>query len=376
VELREARGKDFQALRQHLPFDRRKAFDRYRKDPDHLILLAFIDGKMEGCIRFEYCEGDATILLDIVRDDASEFLRAAIDKARASWAPDRVKAEDSEGNPDLQALGFERDQDHPGFLTLGLPPLSEEEIHRLKAEAWNRESRAKRYERDLSSGGVARAKHLVEYHYSKKHLEGRILCAGAGTGRFAVPLSRSGREVVALDISPHMLSIIREKAPLPLVAGDLLHLPFPDARFDGAVAITVLEHLPRYADALKEMARVVKPGGRLVVQFRSADHSVRAGLDGLRQNPRDFLVALTENQIRDLLDVAGLDRLEVAPYARFNGNRILEKRFGPLYRWFLQGLDLLLRLPLAARMLAGYEIGIMKNAPLWKCNGFLVIARK
>ena len=94
----------------------------------------------------------------------------------------------------------------------------------------------------------------------------RILDLAAGTGTSSEPFRARGAEVVPCDFSLGMLRVGRERLPhLPFVAGDALRLPFRDASFD---AVTISFGLRNVADpltALREMRRVVRPGGRLVV---------------------------------------------------------------------------------------------------------------
>lgn len=94
----------------------------------------------------------------------------------------------------------------------------------------------------------------------------RILDLAAGTGTSSDPLDRAGARVVACDFSVGMLRVGKGRRPeLSFVAGDALALPFADASFD---AVTISFGLRNVADvdaALREMARVTKPGGRLVV---------------------------------------------------------------------------------------------------------------
>jgi demethylmenaquinone methyltransferase/2-methoxy-6-polyprenyl-1,4-benzoquinol methylase len=92
----------------------------------------------------------------------------------------------------------------------------------------------------------------------------RCLDLAAGTAVSSEELARSGAEVIACDFSLGMLRAGRHR-PVPLVAGDALRLPFADAVFD---AVTISFGLRNVADtdaALRELARVTRPGGRLVV---------------------------------------------------------------------------------------------------------------
>jgi demethylmenaquinone methyltransferase/2-methoxy-6-polyprenyl-1,4-benzoquinol methylase len=92
----------------------------------------------------------------------------------------------------------------------------------------------------------------------------RVLDLAAGTAVSTVDLARAGAAAVACDFSLGMLRQGRHRG-VPLVAGDALRLPFPDAAFD---AVTISFGLRNVADvdlALRELARVTRPGGRLVV---------------------------------------------------------------------------------------------------------------
>ena len=94
----------------------------------------------------------------------------------------------------------------------------------------------------------------------------RILDVAAGTGTSSTPFADAGAQVVPCDFSHGMLSVGKRRRPaLAFVAGDALHLPFADASFD---AVTISFGLRNVADtgaALSELARVTRPGGRLVV---------------------------------------------------------------------------------------------------------------
>lgn len=94
----------------------------------------------------------------------------------------------------------------------------------------------------------------------------RILDLAAGTGTSSVSLARAGAFVVPCDFSLGMLEVGRRRQPaLAFTAGDALALPFADATFDAVTISFGLRNVADVAHALEEMARVTKPGGRLVV---------------------------------------------------------------------------------------------------------------
>jgi demethylmenaquinone methyltransferase/2-methoxy-6-polyprenyl-1,4-benzoquinol methylase len=94
----------------------------------------------------------------------------------------------------------------------------------------------------------------------------RILDLAAGTGTSSAPFQQAGASVVACDFSLGMLDVGRSRNPdLDFAAGDAMRLPFADGVFD---AVTISFGLRNVADttaALREMRRVTKPGGRLLV---------------------------------------------------------------------------------------------------------------
>ena len=98
---------------------------------------------------------------------------------------------------------------------------------------------------------------------------GRVIEVGAGFGRLADEY-RGYLEVVLLDASETMLQAARERlgpdARYEIVAGDAFRLPFPDASFDTAVCIRVIHHFRDPRPALRELARVLRPGGVLVLE--------------------------------------------------------------------------------------------------------------
>ncbi|MEV4728849.1 demethylmenaquinone methyltransferase [Saccharopolyspora sp. NPDC049426] len=92
----------------------------------------------------------------------------------------------------------------------------------------------------------------------------KVLDLAAGSGVSTVEFARSGAYCVAADFSLGMLSVGKGRG-VPLVAADALHLPFADDAFDAATISFGLRNLADTVAGLREMRRVVRPGGRLVV---------------------------------------------------------------------------------------------------------------
>jgi demethylmenaquinone methyltransferase / 2-methoxy-6-polyprenyl-1,4-benzoquinol methylase len=94
----------------------------------------------------------------------------------------------------------------------------------------------------------------------------RVLDACCGTGDLAVEAERRGGRVVGLDFSPRMLERARKKSGgIEWVQGDALALPFADAEFDAATVGFGVRNLSDLEGGLRELARVLRPGGQIAV---------------------------------------------------------------------------------------------------------------
>ncbi|MFD4658240.1 class I SAM-dependent methyltransferase [Kitasatospora sp. NPDC058444] len=95
---------------------------------------------------------------------------------------------------------------------------------------------------------------------------GTALDAACGTGRQTGALVARGHRTVGVDQSPEMLARARERAPqAEFRTGHLEKLPLDDDSVDLAVCSLAMTHLPDLAAAVSELARVVRPGGRILV---------------------------------------------------------------------------------------------------------------
>src|SRR5436305_3846593 len=93
----------------------------------------------------------------------------------------------------------------------------------------------------------------------------RVADLGCGSGAFTALLAHAGYTCVGLDISPQLVAVGRRKYPeLQFVEGDIEHLPFPDASFDGVLLSGVVHHFPDPSRCAAEVFRVLRPQGRFV----------------------------------------------------------------------------------------------------------------
>jgi ubiquinone/menaquinone biosynthesis C-methylase UbiE len=95
---------------------------------------------------------------------------------------------------------------------------------------------------------------------------GTVLDAACGTGRHAAYLAFLGHEVIGVDASPEMLAVAAKKLPgYEFHRGDLHELPLPDASVDAVVCGLALSYVPDLKPVFAEFARVLRPGGHLVI---------------------------------------------------------------------------------------------------------------
>jgi ubiquinone/menaquinone biosynthesis C-methylase UbiE len=109
-----------------------------------------------------------------------------------------------------------------------------------------------------------------------------VFDVGCGPGRVASELVERGMRYLGLDRSFGLVSEARTAAGGAYVQGDALALPVADASFDRVLALGVLYHIGRWQDVLREMRRVARPGGRIVVSTHST-HAMRRIYDVHRE---------------------------------------------------------------------------------------------
>jgi ArsR family transcriptional regulator len=135
----------------------------------------------------------------------------------------------------------------------------------------------------------------------------RVADVGTGTGILAGELARLGLRVVAIDHSRRMLDAARVKLDeagirdVELREGEASALPLADGEVDAAFAHMVLHYLPSPADALREMARVVRPGGVVVVV-----DFVRHEADWMREELGVLWLGFLPEEVVAWLTAAGL----------------------------------------------------------------------
>ena len=95
-----------------------------------------------------------------------------------------------------------------------------------------------------------------------------ILDAGCGNGNGLALIADAfhPRRLVGFDLMPEQVDRARRRIDAELAVGDITHIDHPDRTFDAVFVFAILHHVPGWRTALRELARVLKPGGALCVE--------------------------------------------------------------------------------------------------------------
>lgn len=188
--------------------------------------------------------------------------------------------------------------------------------------------------------------HLLDRlrHWLGASLAGPVLDVGCGTGNYTCALAASGVAMTGVDPSERMLAEARGKSTqVAWRAGTAEALPFADAAFAGAMATLTVHHWRDLDRGLGELARVLQPGGRLVL-FTSTPQQMR----GYwlchyfpRMLERSWQVMLTLERLQAGLVAAGFHGVQTEPYAvqpelrdlfLYSGKHAPERYLDPAFR--------------------------------------------
>ncbi len=133
---------------------------------------------------------------------------------------------------------------------------------------WNRAGAGESYDKEFSGqiGWYVNESEIRPFQDLIRSVSGiKILDVGCGTGRY-LKLFNPNNDLNGLDLSEQMLVQARAKVPqAKFTAGSAETLPFPDASFDMVMSVRMLQHMPDQKKVIQEMARVCRPGGRVVL---------------------------------------------------------------------------------------------------------------
>jgi SAM-dependent methyltransferase len=157
-----------------------------------------------------------------------------------------------------------------------------------------------------AGGGLFAADEPVVAEYLSGREPGVALDAACGTGRYAEFLARRGHQVIGVDSSPHMLAHARRRVPDgEFHVAELGQLPLPDDSVDVIICALALVHVPRLQPVMAEFARVLRPGGDLVISDVHHDLVARGSVIKARGPAGEPRIAVTcRHQLGDYLRAA------------------------------------------------------------------------
>ena len=200
-----------------------------------------------------------------------------------------------------------------------IPDLNSPDFWNLKLSSKNTDE----------NGHMARDRIDVVYQEVKGH-KGEFLDVGFGNGELEQKLQGTSLKLQGIDISPYAAKKASGNLNGKFLLGDILHLPFPNNKFDIVVSLEVLEHIPPFRTfrALKELWRVLKVEGLAIVSV-----PLNEGLKTMierGENPNAHVRVYTPTLIEAELKISGFDirkKIFLFAFSSFYSlKKILQKR--------------------------------------------------
>jgi demethylmenaquinone methyltransferase/2-methoxy-6-polyprenyl-1,4-benzoquinol methylase len=145
---------------------------------------------------------------------------------------------------------------------------------------------------------------------------GRMLDAGGGTGRVSSRLRSLIDEIVVCDLSLSMLKQAKKKGRLLTVQTHVEQLPFPNESFERIVVVDALHHFCDQRESIRELLRVLKTGGRLVLEEPNIDNFIIKWVALAEKLALMRSVFYSSDEIVDMIKDQGFNA-RVESYGRF-----------------------------------------------------------
>jgi SAM-dependent methyltransferase len=198
-----------------------------------------------------------------------------------------------------------------------------------------------------------------------RHATGRrFLECGGATGRLPLQLTREGWHCTLVDVTTEGPLLARERfararASAWFVTGDVFHLPFADETFDVVYSSGLLDVLPDIASAIREMTRVLRPGGLFVASSNPRRRSVQTVAEAALSLARDARHRLTRRRQRERPSLDSLGSPRPTPIPLFRNDYSLEAHLAACREAGLRhirghGVGLLPVVPLPGPLMRGY----------------------
>jgi len=207
--------------------------------------------------------------------------------------------------------------------------------------------------------------------------EGNVLEIGCATGEYLNALREKGvQNVTGVEFSPQAAELARTRYEMSIVTGDLFDGHFPDSAFDAIVMRHVLEHIPSPFETLREINRIIKPGGWLFLSLPNPD-SLEAKLfkeNWLDHDVPRHLFNFPPATLRKMLSRTGFEQYRI-DYSNTPNGWILSSKYYLFSRRLPAGLTRMLDLNNPLSLALFIPLSIL--AGFFRCSGRIrVVARK
>lgn len=140
----------------------------------------------------------------------------------------------------------------------------------------------------------------------------KILDVACGGGELSLKIAERGCEVYGIDVSENAISSAkrlseRAKITCEFEVGDAEHLPYPDEYFEKIICSSSLEHFRDDLKALKEMSRVLKPNGKLVLTTDSFTYPINNELKEKHRKVASVVNYYTHEKLKERFDISGFE---------------------------------------------------------------------
>jgi cyclopropane fatty-acyl-phospholipid synthase-like methyltransferase len=158
----------------------------------------------------------------------------------------------------------------------------------------------------------------------------RVLEIGYGAGAVLLAVAALAGEIHGLDLDADPAAVgdvLRQRGCQAILAkGDVRHLPYADGFFDLVISFSVFEHIREYRDALREVARALRPGGSFLLGMPAVNRAMSWGFDAIGFKNIDHHHVTTPREVARAFAECGF---------RVRDARYLGPRWAPMYSTWL-----------------------------------------
>ena len=157
---------------------------------------------------------------------------------------------------------------------------------------------------------------------------GNLLDVGCGTGNFLTEARKAGFDVSGQDVSPYFINYCRTHYDFPVYDSELETLGLPEASFDCVTSFDVIEHVRYPKQLLKEMRRLVRPGGLVVVGTHDIGNIFARlyGVEWRHMGAMGHITYFTRQTLSRMMNECSLDIVQHSGGHTVDGNKLAELR--------------------------------------------------